>query len=165
MEEYIKEMSPETRIIIDRLKRMQIGDIVTYADLSAVCGKKIAGQTFNLATARRFLVKHNHMVFEVVRNVGLKRLNDNELATSASDKFVEKSRRHAKRSAQKMACIESYQNLSPAAQLAHTIKISFFGAIAYMARKGQLEKASQSVGGRSGELPINETLKAFSKEQ
>lgn len=164
MADYIKEMAPETRIVIDRLKRMQIGDVVTYGELSAACGKPVSGQTFNLATARRFLVKHNHMVFEAIRNVGLKRLDDTELATSASDKFVEKSRRHAKRSAQKMACIEDYSRLSPAAQLAHTIKISFFGAIAYMARKGQLEKASQAVAGRSGELPISETLKAFSKE-
>ena len=164
MADYIKEMAPETRIVIDRLKRMQIGDVVTYGELSAACGKPVSGQTFNLATARRFLVKHNHMVFEAIRNVGLRRLDDTELATSASDKFVEKSRRHAKRSAQKMACIEDYSRLSPAAQLAHTIKISFFGAIAYMARKGQLEKASQAVAGRSGELPISETLKAFSKE-
>jgi alkylated DNA nucleotide flippase Atl1 len=164
MADYIKEMAPETRIVIDRLKRMQIGDVVTYGELSAACGKPVSGQTFNLATARRFLVKHNHMVFEAIRNVGLKRLDDTELATSASDKFVEKSRRHAKRSAQKMACVEDYSRLSPAAQIAHTIKISFFGAIAYMARKGQLEKASRAVAGRSGELPISETLKAFSKE-
>jgi len=164
MADYIKEMAPETRIVIDRLKRMQIGDVVTYGELSAACGKPVSGQTFNLATARRFLVKHNHMVFEAIRSVGLKRLDDTELATSASDKFVEKSRRHAKRSAQKMACVEDYSRLSPAAQIAHTIKISFFGAIAYMARKGQLEKASRAVAGRSGELPISETLKAFSKE-
>lgn len=164
MSDYIREMAPETRIILQRLKAMKIGDFVGYDELSELTGKKIAGDSFNLSTARRSLLKSDHIVFEVIRTSGLKRLNDTELATSASDKFVEKSRRHAKRSAQKMACVESYQNLPPAAQLAHTIKISFFGAIAYMARKGQLEKASQSVSGRSGELPINETLKAFSKE-
>lgn len=164
MSEYIKDMAPETRIILQRLKSMNIGDFVGYDELSDISGKKIAGDSFHLSTARKGLLKDHHMVFEVIRTKGLKRLNDNELATTASDKFVEKGRRHAKRSAQKMACIESYDKLSPAAQMAHTIKLSFFGAIAYMARKGQLEKASKAVGGRSGELPINETLKAFSKE-
>lgn len=164
MSEYIKEMAPETRIVIQRLKSMSIGDFVSYEELTNLAGKRITGDSFHLATARKGLLKDNHMVFEVIRTKGLKRLNDDELATTASDKFVEKGRRHAKRSAQKMACIENYANLSPAAQMAHTIKISFFGAIAYMARKGQLEKASKAVGGRSGELPISETLKAFSKE-
>lgn len=164
MSEYIKEMAPETRIVLQRLREMKIGDFVSYDELSELSGKQIAGDSFNLSTARRSLLKSDHMVFEVIRMSGLKRLNDTELAMSASDKFVDKSRRHAKRSAQKMACIESYDKLSPAAQLAHTIKISFFGAIAYMARKGQLERASQAVAGRSGELPISETLKAFSKE-
>ena len=164
MSDYIKDMAPETRIILTRLRAMKIGDFVSYDELSQISGKVIAGETFNLATARKSLLKSDHMVFEVVRKSGLKRLNDNELATTASDKFVDKSRRHAKRSAQKMACIENYGQLSPAAQLAHTIKISFFGAIAYMARKGQLERASQAVSGRSGELPINETLKAFTEK-
>lgn len=164
MSDYIKEMAPETRIVLQRLKGMKIGDFVSYEELSQLSGKPIAGSSFNLSTARRALLKYDHMVFEVIRTLGLKRLNDVELATTVSDKFVDKSRRHAKRSAQKMSCVVDYSQLPLAAQMAHTIKISFFGAIAYMARKGQLERASQAVAGRSGELPISETLKAFSKE-
>lgn len=157
----IRETSPETRLLIKRLKEAKVGEKISYADLSEAAGVKITGASYQLTTARNHLLRESNYVFDAIRGQGVVRLSDDALVTTESDKDITKSRRHAKKAAKKLSCVEDYSALSPSHQMAHTIKISFFGAIAHMARGNQLEKAAQAVGGRSGELPIAETLKAF----
>jgi hypothetical protein len=104
-------------------------------------------------------------VLESVRGVGYRRANDVELATAVSDRDLRKSRRHAGRALKKLACVEDFSAMPNHAQIAHTIKSSFFAAVRYMAHKGNLTRAvTPAVAGRSSELPVKDTLKAFANK-
>jgi len=52
----IPEMSVDTRLLIERLSRVEIGDFVSYKELSEVIGRDVQGAARgNLTTARHRL--------------------------------------------------------------------------------------------------------------
>lgn len=157
----VKDRKYETTVIVDRLTKTVIGDTVSFAELSKLTGMPICSTSSVFTSARRIVMNEYSMVFESIRTVGVKRLNDEELATTHSDADVRKSRRHASRSLKKLACVQDFSGMTNHAQLAHTIKASFFGAVAWMARKNRLQDIAHAAAGRSSELPVKETLAAF----
>ena len=157
------EQGMDTRAIYSLLRDAKVGETITYRAMSAACGKRISGASNALQRAKMIAKRENQIAFRVERNHGLVRLSDAELATNNADVGVSRSRRLARREAKTMACVENYAGLSPQHQIAHTIRMSFFGAVAYMANGRRLDKIGNKVSGRSGDLPIKETLELFAK--
>lgn len=142
---------------------MKIGEIVSYDDLGQEIAKPVAGGCPALQTARRSLLNNEGYVFAVIRGEGLKRLSDEEIV-AASDQDVNRLRRVAKRGARKLASVGDYAAMSNQCQLRHTTRLSVMTAVAHMASSKGLEKLEGAAAGRAKELPISQTLAAFTKE-
>jgi len=72
----IPEMSVDTRLLIERLSRVEIGDFVSYKELSEVIGRDVQGAARgNLTTARHRLEVDDAIQFGPVVGKGLTRLD------------------------------------------------------------------------------------------
>lgn len=154
------EASPDARLLRARLKRAEVGELVTYTELSGVVSRTVTGAFGPLRTALRSLLNDEGRAFGVVRGVGMKRLSDVEIV-EAADGDVDSIRRKARRSARRLTAVQHYDKLEPKQQLAHTARLSIFGAISSMTTDSAIKKVEAAATGRATELPIAETLKAF----
>lgn len=156
------ELSADTRLLLQRLKKVPMGETITYDALTAEIGKKVSGATPALQSARRVLMRDDQTVFSPIRGVGLQRLND-EAIVSATEANRDAIRRKAKKAAREVTCVQDYNALPPAKQLRHTAALSVFTAIAEMASDRGVKRVETAAHGRSGELPISQTLAAFAE--
>lgn len=156
----IFEMSVDTRLLKQRLATVAIGEIITYADLSAVISRPVNGSTSALASARQSLFKSDRILFSPVPKVGLKRLSDVD-KVSAADAEIRKIRRAARRGADRLASVENYSALPPDKQLAHTAKMAAMTAAAYVTTDTRVNALGSTVASGTKELPIAATLAAM----
>jgi hypothetical protein len=154
------EMSADTRLLRQELAKVKVGETISYEKLSAAISKNVSGGTASLQSARNSLLKNDRIVFAVVRCVGLQRLGDEEIV-DASQARRDSIRRGAKRAAREITCVADYSSLSAPKQLLHTAALSVFTAIAEMSSDKGVERVKGAAQGRSGELPIAQTLAAF----
>jgi hypothetical protein len=157
----VRDRKFETEVIRRHLSEAKVGDQISFDVLSRLTGMKITSTSAPFTSARRIVLNEDNIVFDSVRGVGVRRIGDEEISTVHSDKDITRSRRHAKRAVKKLACVENFASMSNHAQISHVIKSSFFGAVAYMAHKSRLQNVAAAASGRSSELPVKETLKAF----
>lgn len=158
------EMSADTRLLRQALSRVAVGATISYESLSAEISKPVSGSFAALHSARDSLLRHDRIVFSVIRGEGLKRLDDREII-SAGDEDVSAIRRKSRKALRKLTAIADYNALSPADQLRHTATVSIFAAVADMATDKGVKKVEATAQGRSGELPIALTLSAFATEK
>ena len=75
------ELSDETAAIVKYLQPHDKGSAVEYRELSEALGFPVTARTGKLIYARMLLQKHHNAVWDCVRpNVGIRRLNDLEIA-------------------------------------------------------------------------------------
>lgn len=161
---FVKDRRFETEQLVKLLSTTAVGETITYKQMSEACGCEVKSTSGFLTSARRIVLNDDRCVFVSVRNVGLKRATDVDIATSVSDGDVKKSRRHAKRALKKLGSVDDFSAMPNHAQLKHVIKSSFFGAVAFLAQRGKLNEIAKAATGRCSELPVKETLKLFTKE-
>lgn len=160
MKPAIFEMSPNTRLIRQRLATAAVGDLIGYRELSALISSPVSGETAALQSARNSLLVQERRVFGCIRGEGLKRLNDSEIV-AAADGDIDGIRRRAKKAVCKITSVQDFAGMTAKDQLAHTTKTSIFTAVASMSSDKGMKKIGTAVGGRASELPIAETLRAF----
>jgi hypothetical protein len=156
----IFEKSDDTKILTEHLAGAQIGEVVTYAELSRVVGKSLSGFRSALASARRQVLKEKGFVFGTEKGVGIRRLSNEEIiAASTSDRHA--IRRKARRSLQKLGTVK-YAALDATKQIALTAVAAVFHATAEINRDSSM-KLIQAAAGSSQQLPIRETLQALAR--
>ncbi len=157
------KMSADTRLLKQALEKLDQGGYISYKDLSFIIAKPVEGSTPALQSAKASLLKVDY-VFAPVRGEGLKRLRDDEIV-HASDGDVRGLRRKAKKGVRKLVSVQEFAKLDPKLQLQHTTRTSLMTMIADVTTARGLTKVEKQVvsSGRSGELPIAETLAAFMK--
>jgi len=75
------ELSNETKALVDYLRLQDKGAIITYTDLARMTGVKVHSSHSKLVYARKLLERDHNAVWVPVRpRIGLKRLNDLEIA-------------------------------------------------------------------------------------
>jgi|GEM_PF-3046250 len=74
------ERSPLTERLVKYLSGFDKGAKIDYAELSRITGEKINSRTANLAYARKLLQDEHKHVWVAIKNEGIKRLNDREIA-------------------------------------------------------------------------------------
>ena len=83
----------ETRQLADYLLGAE-SELITYEELSAVIGQNVQGKArCYLLSARKIALREKGMVFRPVRNIGIKRLNQIEVA-KLEDRFHHVRRTH-----------------------------------------------------------------------
>lgn len=89
------EQSPITAAIADRLRRASVGEVISYEEISRVAGEDIHGAWHLLRGARESL-QRERIVFGVITNEGVKRLDDSG-KVAMSESYVGKVKSAAKR--------------------------------------------------------------------
>jgi alkylated DNA nucleotide flippase Atl1 len=137
------QLSADSAAIVKAIEEMPVGGVITYAQLSAVIGRDIRHFRGSLESARKSVQRDKGMVFDVIRKEGIKRLADNEII-DLSDKAREHSRRHAKRIAKKLICV-NYESLSKDKQVKHNAALSMFGTLSELSSTASMKRLEAQI--------------------
>lgn len=143
--------SSDSAALIRFLSDIPVGGMATYDQLSAEIGRDIHLFWHVLETARNRLVIDKRIVFDVVLMIGLRRLSDDEIV-DLSDRARDKSRRHARRVARKLVCV-NYDQLSREKQTKHNAALSLFAAMTELVSSGSQKRLEAKVEQQGTQLP------------
>ncbi len=146
-------LSSETKAIADILRLVNVGTVIDYARLTRSIGRDVQSAARSaLTSARHVVMREERMVFDVVRGIGLKRLNDVEIVDSG-DKDRASIHRRARKAARKVTCVE-YDSLPKEKQVKHNATLAVLGVMAELSTaKGLARVEGQVVESGSKEVP------------
>jgi len=155
------EKSVDTKVLEQVLAEANVGQMVTYEELSKAIGRDVRQFALpSLRSARHGLLKSKNMVFGVEAGVGYRRLDDSQIVDSTvSDRA--KMKRAANRSIKKLSVV-NFDALPPEKKRQHTVASAQMGAIAMFSGKSATKKIETAVNETKTTLAIGETLKMFS---
>lgn len=129
----LPEMSVDARTLMERLSRVDVGDLVTYDELSALIGRNVTQDARHLLrSARARLEKEEHVVFAPVIAVGVRRLDDVGVVATG-----EQALSHVRRTSHRAARRQSFVDLGKLDESQKKKALlyqSMFGMIAHMTR-------------------------------
>lgn len=155
------EESNDTKIIESVLLGAEIGDLITYEELSKAIGRDV--RTFaqpSLRSARQGVLVSKGIVFGVETNVGLRRLNDEEIVDSIESDRA-RVRRATRKSLKKLTVVK-FDNLSEEKKRQHVVASAQMGAIELFSTKNATKRIASKVDAGKTTIAIGETLKMFS---
>jgi len=156
------EQGSDARVLVTQFREVAEGEIITYAELAALLGRDPQTAARGaIQTARNRLLRDEGIAFAVVRDVGYRRLH-NEEKVSASGSYVDRSRRAARRGLRLLATTE-YEKLPAAKQTEHNVRMSVLGVIGHVTRDAQIKRLMGVVADAHAALPVGKTLEAFKK--
>lgn len=156
----IGEASLEAQLLYARLQEAQPGEEITYRELSEIASRNVQTTASTaLHTARKRCENIDHIVFSVIRDVGLRRLLNDEIPQNAQQK-IDHIRRTAKRAAKQMACV-NYQALSTKAQLTHNTNMSLLGVLSEISKPGAAKVLEQHITATQQALTVGKTMELF----
>jgi hypothetical protein len=153
--------APETRLLYQRLMRLDVGETVTYGDLSRVAGVdvRLDGRP-RLGSAFRMCAREGHII-KTVWGVGVKRLSDDEILDLAP-KNIRKMGRLAKRAQREVSHVD-YDGLADDKKVEFNVTMSQLAVMQMLAKpkvRGQIEA---EVTRRAQELPSKDILRLLSQ--
>lgn len=108
----IGSTSAEAKAIYERLKEAMPGDEITYEEINQLIGRDVRKYCKSaLDTARRMCMKEDRIVFDVMPDVGFKRLNNDEIPKLSRRGF--KHIRNTAKKYVKVTMCADYEKLSP----------------------------------------------------
>lgn len=151
--------SIDSRITYELLEKAEIGDVVSYVDFKEALGTEVGGGCSHIQYAVKRLLKEG-VVFENIRGVGYRRLDDIEIVgTIERDRGV--LQRQAKKSIRRLTCVNDFDALPNDVKIKHNAAVSVFGAIASMASHKGMKQVEATVQPLGQKLSLARTLKAF----
>lgn len=152
------EKSSDTKIIEKILESAEVGQLITYQQISNAIGRDVRKHSVNsLNTARRGLLKSKGILFGVKQNSGLIRLDDKQIVqTTEGDRA--RVNRVAKRSLEKLSVV-NFDNLDDKSKKEHIAASTQFGVLAMFSQSSSTKRIESNVENK--ELSIGETLKLF----
>jgi hypothetical protein len=153
------EMSIDTRMLYDLLKKAIVGEVVSFTRMTEVLGRQIEGASSNLQSAMHRL-EGEGIAFANVRGSGYQRMNDVEVVNTAED-AREAIKRKARRAVKRLTCVQDFDGLPNELKIKHNAAISGFGAIASIMSPGRMKALEEQVAKVGSQLPLAKTLEAF----
>jgi len=164
MKKTIATISIESQEVIRRLEKCEIGDFVSYKELSDIALGDIQNEKRHaLHTARNRLQHDKNMVFGIVRNQGVRRLNDQEIVADSKASLI-KMNRESRRAAQRLSCVD-FERLPGESQVQHNARMTIFAALSYMVRPKSQTLIEERVKVAQSQLDMKDTLRLFGVEQ
>lgn len=158
----IQELSIDSRVLYDRLIKMSYDqNFISYKDLSKIIGRNIQDEARgNLATARRMALREDGMVFGVVRNKGLKLLNDIETVNTGED-TLHRISRISRKGAKQVISISDFDGLPNDIKSKHNAILSVLGAFRAITKPKAIKRLEAKIGIVRKQLPVAKTLRVF----
>lgn len=154
-------LSAESRLLIGRLQKATVGEVITYAEMATLISHPVDGSTGALRTALLRVLRDYDMVFGAVVGVGMKRLNDDEIIDEGTQ-YANAVRRKAKRSIERVSKVD-FTKLPREQQMRHSAHVATMAVVAFVGNDKQIRKIEASITPEKRELPVLETLKMFMK--
>lgn len=104
------EESPVRRQLMEVLRGVKVGQVISYSRLSAEAGEDVQRKARHLLDSARAALRREGILFDAVTNVGLKRLDDVGAVAVAEGQSRRSER--ADRRASEALKIANYENLS-----------------------------------------------------
>ena len=154
-------ISPETNMVLKRITETTDGDFISYSELSSLIGGDIQNEKRHHLDSARKIAKDEGIVFGVIINKGIKRLNDQEKVQEGY-RGIEQVRRKAIKSAKTLACVENFDLLSTELQIKHNTTLSVLGAVNLFSKTSEIKKVAEAVRNKNSQLLVGETMRLFS---
>lgn len=145
--------------LIDRLLAVEVGQLVTYEELSAACGHDVTQVRGPLDTARRAVENEHGRAFGTVRGEGLKRLPPGGTIDSIPA-TLDHIKRTARRKVRQVTRVEDFATLPNDKKLAGYVGIAQLGAIAQASSRDTRKQLEAAGDVRQIQEVIEQTLKA-----
>ncbi len=155
----ISELSIDTRLIMERLDACNIGDVVSYDELSQIIGREITSCYYLTTTARKRLLAANKY-FEAVPGVGFRRCNDSQ-KVAGGGAYLQRSRRACKRGATITASVDDYDAMSKGDQRQHNAQLSLLLTMRAMSTPSKVKAIEAKVEDSHQRLSMKSTLEAI----
>lgn len=159
----IQQISIDAQVLLNRLKQAQPGETIQYSELTELIKRNVQIQPGYGAclTARNRLMRDEGMIFSPVFDQGLKRLTEEEIASSGGRGIV-RIKRIASREKMKLHCgIRNFESLSNAAKIAHNTAASIYGLMQMFSKTKTITKIETAVIAQNGKLPSAKMLEMF----
>lgn len=156
----ISACSLETTLVYQRLQRCEREEVVTYKELTDLIGRNIQAYRTPLTSATRKMLNYDNVDFQVVRGLGIKRVNDTEIVNSSDSTFV-RIRRTALKKSKQLACVEKFNDLTEELKAKHNASLSVLGAIRQFSKRNTIKKIEGKVREAGATLPVAKTIKLF----
>jgi hypothetical protein len=157
----IQELSADTSLLVERLRKVGVGETIAYDDLTKAVDRDVRGiANGNLRSAIHIVQRDYQIVFGTLRGVGLKRLDD--VGTVAlADNSIRKIHREAKRGRDKLLCVSDVAKLSNEERIKYNAGLAAFGALHEVTKTKSQERLEAAVKTVGDKLPVATTLQAF----
>lgn len=153
------EASLETRLLTDMLLAARVGETVTFSDMSRKVGYEVGGGDPHLQSAKNRAFNEKGAVFDSVRRVGYKRLNDAEIVSDAT-RDRERVGKAAKRAIKKLATV-NYSSLPEPERIKHNVEMTILNAQASLAKRKTAGLIEAKVNQSSEALTLAKTIEAL----
>jgi hypothetical protein len=152
-------LSLDVAAVCDRLRPIEEGTIINYAQLSDLFGRTIDGGDPALQRALKRLASEG-ICFANIRGVGYRRHTDTTLIGEATSNR-RRLRRLARRSGRRLAKVQNFETLTDQEKLQHQSHLALFGAVSVMASKKGITAIERVATTSNEKLPLGKTLEAF----
>jgi len=146
------QRSPLTERLLKYLSAFDKGTLIEYTELSKITGEKISSRTANLNYAKKLLEAEYRQVWIAVRNVGVKRCTDIEIAERLPNFHLRGARGKLKRGGKQTHVVDLQQ--------LNTNEQTKFGVHAMQQQlaldalsRAKYNQIAKSVRGTSNDLP------------
>lgn len=157
----IQELSADTSLLVERLRKVEVGETIDYQTLTNVIDRDVRDEASgNFRSALHIVQRDYQIVFGTIRGVGVKRLGDSEKVACA-DNSIRKIHREAKRGRDKLLCVTDTDKLSNADRIKFNTGIAAFGALHEVTKTKAIERLEAAVKKSADKLPLSSTLQAF----
>ena len=155
---YPNKVGIDAQTIFNRISTLSVGEEVSYAELSALIGRNVQGIARGaLNTARNMCRNDLRMVFGIIRNKGLVRLNDVGIVDAGAD-GLRKIRRESRRRAKMLTCVQDFYAMPPDVRLRHNAALAILGAISETAKPAMIKRVAAASNADAAALPVGRVL-------
>lgn len=158
----VSEASALTIRIRDHLARVAVGEVVTYEMLANGVRADVQREGRHALRSARRMLEDEKIAFDVIVNVGLRRLTDKELASMGGGAFV-RIRGVAARTIRKMECA-AVDKLSNDDRVRLHATVSHLGAIQQFSSSPTAARIEQKVRKTLEVLPPSDAIAMFAKK-
>jgi hypothetical protein len=159
----IPEAYPETVMLYDHMKEIEVGVVVDYATLSTIIGRDVQTKGRGLlTTACWWLLRRDDILFEAVRGIGMRHMPPSE-TVKVGQNAVKRMHRAARRGALKVASVgpDGYADLDAQEKIQHNILLSQLGAVRHFTGHHAQKRLATAIEKTQEQLPLAKMLEAF----
>ena len=158
-----REASISTRLLYARLVKSEIGEKITYGELTDIVGEPVSGGSFFLRTARRMVQREHGIEYDVIWGKGIIRLDSSGMVTRAGRARTE-IRRKAKRAVTVLSNVV-FEELPPDQKVTFNASMTLYELFRRSAREREFIKLENRVKETGEMIPASKLLAHFTEDK